>query len=155
MEAGVVTRVRKHGVELTPELEFGLMLGPGPLSVDLDAEDLAVGWRIHGAEIMAGWQRQHGSRPWGWWVFEKGEEPPPREPGANEIRLAELGELTEEECAALAKRAAEARAQLETGVKYSSPPAPVAASTSSSKRSIAGSESRKRSGIPTGPNGEG
>ena len=118
MEAGVVTRVRKHGVELTPELEFGLMLGPGPLSVDLDAEDLAVGWRIHGAEIMAGWQRQHGSRPWGWWVFEKGEEPPPREPGANEIRLAELGELTEEECAALAKRAAEARAQLETGVKY-------------------------------------
>ena len=57
-----------------------------------------------------------GSRPWGWWVFEKGEAPPPQEPGADVIRLAELGELSEAECAALAKRAAEARAQIESGM---------------------------------------
>ena len=58
-----------------------------------------------------------GSRPYGWWRFERGEEPPPLEPGAAAVRLAELGQLTKEECAVLAERAAEARAQLESGVQ--------------------------------------
>jgi len=66
---------------------------------------------------MEGWKFRDASRPWGWWVFEEGEDPPPQEPGAKEIRLAELGELTEEEYAALAKRASEAKAQLETGIE--------------------------------------
>ena len=117
MEAGVVTRIHKHGVELTPELEFGLIFGPGPISDDLSDEDLAVGWRIHGAQLMATWEMRHGCRPWGWWVFEKGEPPPPQQPGADVIRLAKLGELTEAECAALARHAAEARAQLDSGIQ--------------------------------------
>ena len=75
----------------------------------------SVAWEIHGAKIMEGRELRHGSRPWGWWVFEKGEEPPPLEPGANEIRLAELGELSEEEIADLARRAAEAKAIIDSG----------------------------------------
>ena len=56
-----------------------------------------------------------GSRPWAWWVFEQGEAPPQQQPGANVIRLAELGELSEAESAGLAKRAAEAKALIESG----------------------------------------
>ena len=52
---------------------------------------------------------------WAWWVFEKGKAPPPQQPGGNAIRLAELGELSNEECQALAKRAAEAKAVIESG----------------------------------------
>ena len=64
---------------------------------------------------MQTWQMRHGSRPWGWWIFEKGEAPPPQEPGADQIRLAELGELSNEEAVALAERAADARALIESG----------------------------------------
>jgi hypothetical protein len=97
-------------------LEFCLDLGPAPGWDDgFTDEDLEFAWEIHGAKIMEGRELRHGSRPWGWWVFEKGEEPPPLEPGANEIRRAELGELSEEEIADLARRAAEAKAIIDSG----------------------------------------
>jgi hypothetical protein len=112
-----VTRLRKHGVELTLELEWALTFGPGPICDEFSDEDLEIGWSIHGEKLMEKWERRHGSRPWGWWVFTVGEEPPPMEPGAKEIRLAELGELTKEELAAIAERAAEAKATLESGRK--------------------------------------
>ena len=112
-----MSRVRANGVDLTTELELCLTIGPAPLWDDFTEEDLEVGWRIHGAKLMQGWEFRDASRPWGWWVFEQGEDPPPLEPGAKELRLAQLGEITDDECAALAKRAIEAKAKLDTGVE--------------------------------------
>jgi hypothetical protein len=110
-----MTRMRRHGTELTVELEIALTIGPMPLLDDFTEEDLEIAWRIHGAAIMSGSERRHGSRPGAWWIFDKGSEPPPMEPGAKELRLAELGELSEQEREDLAKRAAEARQRIEGG----------------------------------------
>jgi hypothetical protein len=101
-------------VEMRLGLEFGF--GPGPL-IELDDEELAEGWRLYGDAIMEEWGRTHASRPWGWWVFEQGEDPPELAPGAKEIQLAELGELTAEEIEEIAERAVEARAVIESGIK--------------------------------------
>ena len=60
-----MTRIRKRGVELTPELRFCPVLGPGPLWEDFTDEDIEIGWSIHGAKIMEGWEFRHGSRPYG------------------------------------------------------------------------------------------
>jgi hypothetical protein len=63
----------------------------------------------------------HGTRPWGWWRFEIGEDPPrPDEAGVTDhreleaVRLAELGELTSHELAALDEQANEARLRIGT-----------------------------------------
>jgi hypothetical protein len=64
---------------------------------------------------MEAWEERDGSRPWGWWTFETEEGPPPLEPGAKEVRLAELGELTDEEYAHLRDRADSAREIIDSG----------------------------------------
>jgi hypothetical protein len=113
-----MTRVRSRGVELSVELRMYLMLGPAPIwEDDFTDEDLEIGWRLHGQRIMEEWKPYRGSRPWGWWRFETetGEEPE-LAPGASEIMLAQLGELTDDEFAAIARRAAEAQAQLDSGI---------------------------------------
>jgi hypothetical protein len=106
-----MTRIRRHATELTRELELALMVGPMPITDHLSDEDLGHGWRLHDEQIMRDWEFRHGSRPWGWWVFEKGEDPPPLEPGAKE--MAELGELTERELEDLRNKAVVTAAMLE------------------------------------------
>lgn len=111
-----MARTRRDGVELTVGLKFCLQLGPtSPWDDGLTDEDLEVAWRIHGPKIMEEWKLD-GYRPWGWWR-ERGEDPPAQEPGAQEIRLAELGELTSAEYDGLAKRAKEAQAQIDSGIR--------------------------------------
>jgi hypothetical protein len=53
-----------------------------------------------------------GTRPWAWWVFDLGEEMPRGGWAAEAIRLAELGELRDDELAALHERANEARLRI-------------------------------------------
>lgn len=95
--------------------EINLVVGPLPLCEYTD-EELKAGWALLKDKIMRN-GRKHGNRPWAWWVYEQGGDPPPLERGASEVRLAELGELTDEELAELAKRAADAEAVLESGIK--------------------------------------
>ena len=61
--------------------------------------------------------RRYGCRAWGWWVFEVGERPPKQQ----ELRLAELGELTDEELAEISERANVARAQVGTDAEHRGP----------------------------------
>ncbi len=51
-------------------------------------EHLAGVWRVHGARIAA--DHRPGRRPWGWWMFEAGEEMPAW-PDSQPQRLVELG----------------------------------------------------------------
>jgi hypothetical protein len=83
---------------------------PGPGAVDDD--DLRAGWELFGADLVAG--AGDCQRPWGYWTFELGEGQP-RNPADAVVRLAELGELTSGELAALEERANEARLRVGTG----------------------------------------
>src|SRR5919197_566022 len=80
-----------------------LILGPSEHTV----EELELAWRAWGQAMLRS-TRRVGSRPWAWWRFEAGEGEPSE---ADEpVRLAELGELRDDELAASAERASEARA---------------------------------------------
>ena len=60
------------------------------------------GWRLYGEELMsdcATGRSLPGTRPWGFWRFELGEDPSD-EPA---VRLAELGLLRDDEVAAIAE----------------------------------------------------
>ena len=99
------------GAELNTDLTYALLMGPAE-GDGLSDEDLELGWRYRGERIMEDHRGRPGTRPWGWWVFEVGEDPPPR--ALEAVRLAELGELTREELAALRERANEARLRIGT-----------------------------------------
>ena len=81
--------------------------------------DLALGWELYGPQIMAQ-ARRAGTRPWGYWKFELGEEPPAWDQfaahasHAETVRLAELGDLTTDELAAIREQANEARLRIGT-----------------------------------------
>jgi hypothetical protein len=105
------------------EQDLLMALRIGPVEDDgLTDEDLRVGWESRGAQVMEDGRGPHGTRPWGWWVFEAGEYPP--EPDEDDdvtdhreleaVRLAELGELTSHELAALREQANEARLRVGT-----------------------------------------
>ena len=51
------------------ELEIGAVEGGAP------RQELKVAWLIRRSELM-GYSRLPGTRPWAFWVFELGEEPP-------------------------------------------------------------------------------
>jgi hypothetical protein len=92
---------------------FDLLLGPVDWPGEATVEDIELVWMLRRDEVMAGPHgRGDGTRPWAWWAFEAGEERPDgdREP----VRLAELGELTAEELAALREEANEARLRIGT-----------------------------------------
>jgi hypothetical protein len=95
-------------------VEISLTIGPTPMCEHAD-DELEAGWALLKEKIMSN-ARRDGSRPWAWWRFEAREDPPPMEPGAEEVRLAELGELTDEEVEAIARRAAAAEATLASGI---------------------------------------
>jgi len=120
---GLMPRPRRSAgkrVEFGFDLHLELTIGPSTHSL----EELELGWRCHGNEVMEDYVGPPGTRPWGWWAFEAGEELP-RERwnseagrlenrGAETVRLAELGELTDSELAALRERANEARLRIGT-----------------------------------------
>ena len=62
------------------------------------------------------------ARPWGWWAFEAGEEMPLKR-DEETLRLAEFGELTDVELAALRERANEAKLRVGTDREHVSPTA--------------------------------
>jgi hypothetical protein len=89
-------------------------------------EELELAWAARKDEIMAT-QRRDGRRPWAWWAFELGEEQPQERwnpdggpggriegEGDETVRLAELGELTADELAALSEEANEAKLRIGT-----------------------------------------
>jgi hypothetical protein len=86
-------------------------------------EDLEVGWRLHRERAMG--RLLPGTRPWGWWQFAAREEMPhPADPVDGElraveaVRLAELGELTAEELAALREEANEAKLRIGSDAEH-------------------------------------
>jgi hypothetical protein len=102
---GVVPRLRHRALYATGRFEQDLLMALriGPCEGEgLTEEDLRVGWESRGDQVMEEASGRNGTRPWGFWRFEIGEHPPA--PGDREleaVRLAELGELTSHELAAL------------------------------------------------------
>ena len=101
------------GIDLSMELVLALLIGPTE-DDDLTDEDLELGWRYRGEQIMEDYRGVLGTRPWGWWKFAAGEEKPASDRGAEAVRLAELGELRADELAALRERANEAKLRIGT-----------------------------------------
>jgi hypothetical protein len=92
------------------DCELALLIGRG--SADPPEATLRQVWEQRGAQLMAD-HAQPGWRPWGFWHFEVGEERP-TDRAAETVRLAELGELTADEVAAVAEKATEARLRIGT-----------------------------------------
>jgi len=90
--------------EPSPHTELELLIGAAS---DVSGRELEVAWASVGHRLMEE-HAQVGWRPWGWWVFEAGEDQPP-DKESEAVRLAELAVLTADEVAALAERANEAR----------------------------------------------
>jgi hypothetical protein len=94
-----------------------LTLGPTTES-EHTLDQLRVMWEIERDRLMAGTCNGVGQRPWAFWVFDVGEDPPReagcREPDPEPIRLAELGLLTPEELAAIREDANVARTRIGT-----------------------------------------
>jgi hypothetical protein len=103
-----------------------MALRMGPTERDgLTLEDLRIGREVHGERVMEE-GRIHGTRPWGWWRFVAGEEEAwPDEDdlqtdhcALSAVRLAELGELTGEELAAIEEDANVARPRIGTPAEH-------------------------------------
>jgi hypothetical protein len=61
--------------------------------------ELRETWFLHRDELIA--RRPAGMRPWGWWQYEAGEHAP-SDVRAQAVRLAALGELSDDELARIA-----------------------------------------------------
>jgi hypothetical protein len=104
------------------DAELALLIGPvGPyeapsggvvLPDDPPDEVLELIWERDGERLMADHAGRPGWRPWGYWRFVLGEEMPRGD--AEAVRLAELGDLRDEELAALHGRASGARTRIGT-----------------------------------------
>ena len=88
------------------QLHLALVLGPTEDSPPIGV--LKRAWKVFGPEMMKrSGDDPRPDRPWGFWRFNLGEEPP----GSYQeqiIRLMELGELTDDEIRAVERRAGEA-----------------------------------------------
>jgi hypothetical protein len=102
--------------EPTVNATLDLTMGPTDAPGELTVEQLEVAWEVERDSLMDHCRRNPnpGWRSWGWWQFEAGEEMP-RGRDAETLRLAELGELRDDELAALQERANEARLRVDTG----------------------------------------
>jgi len=117
-------RDRRWRHERTVDATIDLMIGPAECPITprgapgavrwqgLTDEQLAVAWLVE-REVLMSHPRLPGTRPWGFWRFELGEEMPSRA-DAQAVRLAELGLLTADEFAGLYERATEARMRVGT-----------------------------------------
>ena len=99
------------------ELVIALIMGPHDDCPYSEAQ-LRSAWEVRREEWL-GHPRLPGTRPWAAWKFELGEEPP--EDDAEPIRLAELGLLRDDEIAAIAERANEARPRIGTTAEHYGP----------------------------------
>jgi hypothetical protein len=115
---GIVTRIAR-GITVPPddiEATLALMLGPRG---ELTEEQLELAWEAYGDDLAMGkpgCRGLPGTRPWAYWRFELGEDPPDGDGAA--IRLAELGLLGDDEIAAIAERANEARMRIGTPAEH-------------------------------------
>jgi hypothetical protein len=100
-------------LELDGDLALGLLIGP-VRGDGLTDEVLEAGWWLHRATLMA-YPRITATRPWGYWRFELCELPPGAAVDAETLRLAELGDLTADELAALREKGNEAKLRIDTG----------------------------------------
>lgn len=122
-------RLRNRGYDPTGrkriDLLIALRMGPNVNDYGFTDDELRVGWELYGNEILTGKQgRGPGTRPWGCWRFVAGEEQPRdrwnsetchmEELGIETNRLAELGELTRKELAAIEEDANVARPRIGT-----------------------------------------
>ena len=107
-----MTRRTSPAFRRDSDVELGMLIGPVQ-GDGLSDEDLELGWHYHGARLLEQYVGP-ATRPWGWWAFEAGE-PKPDGREAEAVRLAELGELDDEELATLRERANEARLRVGTG----------------------------------------
>jgi hypothetical protein len=117
VEEGIVTRIRG---DVIPTREVGVILDLilGPTEGELTVEQLELAWAAYGDDVMRGWSPgRPGLRPWAFWEFDLREKQPEDEP----IRLAELGLLRENEIAAIAERANEARGRIGTSAEVDPP----------------------------------
>jgi hypothetical protein len=72
-----MARLRRAGRALGRRVDFDLLVGPVDRPGEATVDELEAAWRLRGAEVLAGPQGRHnGKRPWAWWAFEIGEEPP-------------------------------------------------------------------------------
>jgi hypothetical protein len=102
------------------DIYLDLLMGPHG---GFTEEQLRIAWDVERDSIMEHNRNNSATianRPWGYWKFELGEEPPEHDeklhlPWPEAIRLAELGELRPDEIAALAEKAAEAKARIAKG----------------------------------------
>ena len=111
MEAGLVTRVANRVKPPDPRMALLLLVGPrdGGSTIYTD-EELALGWETFGAGQMEQCVGR-GYRPWGYWHFVLKEERPDNE----QLRLAELGLLTDAEIEEVRKAGEYARQRLASG----------------------------------------
>jgi hypothetical protein len=86
-------------------LTNALVLGPEGFS-EVTLEMLQTGWLAARDALLESCRRNPNPawRPWGWWAFEAGE-PQPNSEEDEAARLAQLGELREEELSELEHRA--------------------------------------------------
>ncbi len=109
-----MTRVRGATRATLPPDDFNVTLelvgGPD----EHTEEELRLAWEAYGGVVTLNCP---GTRPWGWWRFEVGEDLPENEP----VRLAELGLLGDDEIAAIAERATEARMRVDTPAEHYGP----------------------------------
>ena len=95
----------------TDRLQFDLLIGSGG---EFTENELRRGWAVYGRELTEH-VRAHstpGWCPWGWWRFTAGREE--RDDLEAAVYLAERGELSDREIAAIEERANEA--QMRVGI---------------------------------------
>ena len=94
--------------------DIDLLMGPTDAPGELTIDQLEVAWEIERERMLRDYRGPAGTRPWAYWWFDLGEEMPD-DWGAQAIRLAKLGELTDAELAALRERSIEAGLRVGTG----------------------------------------
>lgn len=95
-------------------LMLNLILGPHLGDGQWTEPQLRRGWWVYRQQLMTPKREPRpGERPWGFWKFDLGEEPPEGD-HAQVVRLAELGELSPQETAEIRERGLAAKRRLET-----------------------------------------
>ena len=106
------------------DIILNLLLAP---TGEYSEDQLRIAWEVERDRLMEHDRNNpatFATRPWAYWKFELGEEPPRDDgekipyPFREAIRLAELGDLQPDEVAALAERAAQAKTRIDKGWHY-------------------------------------
>ena len=108
-------RLRERLWRYEPPVNAGidLLMGPTDAPGELTVDQLEVAWELERERMLREYRGPAGTRPWAFWWFNLGEEMP-HDWAAEAVRLAELGELRDDELAALRERANEAMLRIGT-----------------------------------------